>query len=128
MSKNGNGEGYNGKFTAQQFIDAMPGTGGVVSMIADVVGCAWNTAKKYIDEYPTVNRAWLNERGRINDKAKHNIIEAITKEKDLQMSKWWLSVLDDEFKPKQDIKHTGSGEDGAFVYNVISNMETDKLK
>ena len=127
MSTDGNGEGYNGKFTAQQFIDAMPGTGGVVSMIADVVGCAWNTAKKYIDEYPTVNRAWRNERGRINDKAKHNIIKSINKG-DLAMSKWWLSVMDDEFRPKQDIKHTGAGKDGAFVYNITSNMETDKLK
>ena len=126
MSKNGNGDGYNGKFTAQQFIDAMPGTGGVVSMIADAVGCAWNTAKKYIDTYPTVNQAWLNERGRINDKAKHNIISSIN-DGDLQMSKWWLSVLDDEFKPKQDIKHTGSGERGEIIFKNASNIDADKM-
>ena len=124
MAENGNGN--NGKFTAQQFIDAMPGTGGVVSLIAGVVGCAWNTAKKYIDEYPTINRAWQNERSRINDKAKHNIIKSIN-EGDLQMSKWWLSVLDDEFKPKQDIKVGGTGEDGELVIKFESNINPDDV-
>ena len=112
MTKNGNGNGYNGKFTTRQFIDAIPGTGGVVSLIADCVGCAWNTAKKYIDKYPTVNQAWRNERSSINDKAQDNIITAI-KGGDLQMSKWWLSVLDDEFKPKQAVEH--SGQDGGPI-------------
>ncbi len=110
MGKRGNG--YNGKFTTQQFIDAIPGTGGVVSLIADRVGCAWNTAKKYIEKYPTVNRAWHNERSRINDRAQDNIITAI-RNGDLQMSKWWLSVLDDEFKPKQSVEH--SGQDGGPI-------------
>ena len=126
MTKNENGNGYNGKFTAQQFIDAMPGTGGVVSLIAAVVGCAWNTAKKYIDEYPTVNRAWRNERSAINDKAQHNIIKSIN-EGDLQMSKWWLSVLDDEFKPKQAVQHTGTGEDGELVVKFESNIKPDDV-
>ena len=104
---NGNGNGYNGRFTAQQFIDAIPGTGGVISTIAERVGCHWNTAKKYIDAMPTVQTAWQNERNRITDTAKNNIIKAIEDDGDLQMSKWWLSVLDDEFKPKQSVEHRG---------------------
>lgn len=105
MGKNGNG--YNGRYTAQQFIDAIEGTGGVVSLIAKRVGCAWNTAKKHIETMPTVQQAWQNERSRINDLAKDNIIRSIEDDKDLQMSKWWLSVLDDEFKPKQTVEHSG---------------------
>ena len=31
-------------YTAQTFIDAIPGTGGIVSAIARKVGCEWNTA------------------------------------------------------------------------------------
>lgn len=92
------GNGYNGKYTAQQFIDAIPGTGGVVSSIASRVGCAWNTAKKYIDEYATVQQAWQNERNRITDMAKDNLIESL-KRGDLQISKWWVQVMDEEFNP-----------------------------
>lgn len=46
------------QFTAQQFIDAIPGTGGIVSAIARRVGCTWNTAQKYIATYPTVKAAY----------------------------------------------------------------------
>ena len=45
-------------YTAQTFIDAIPGTGGIVSAIARKVGCEWNTARKYIDNYPTVKAAY----------------------------------------------------------------------
>ena len=112
MATNGNGNGYNGKYTAQQFIDAIPGTGGIVSAIADNVGCAWNTAKKYIDEYSTVNQAWQNERNRIKDQARHNVITSIEKG-DLQTSKWFLTLTDREFQPirKQEI----SGPDGGPI-------------
>ena len=99
---NNNGSGYNGKYTAQQFKDAIPGTGGIISAIADNVGCAWNTAKKYIDEYPTVKTAWENERNRIKDRARHNIIRGI-EQGDVHLSKWWLQVMDDEFVPKQKL-------------------------
>lgn len=95
----GRPNGANG-YTAQQFIDAIPGTGGIISAVADKVGCAWHTAKKYIDNYATVNTAWQNERNKITDKAQHNIIKAINGG-DLQMSKWWLQVMDEQFTPTQ---------------------------
>jgi len=103
-----NGDGYNGKYTAQQFIDAIPGTGGVISAIASRVGCAWNTAKKYIDEYVTVKQAWENERHRITDMAQDNIIRSLERG-DLQMSKWWLQVMDNDFNPpeRHEIEHSG---------------------
>ena len=95
------------KYTAAQFIDAIENSGGIISAIADAVGCSWNTAKKYIEEYPTVNAAWQNERHRITDKARHNIIKAITGG-DIQMSKWWLQVMDEEFVPRQRNEITGA--------------------
>ena len=105
MSSNGNG--HNGRYTAQQFIEAIPGTGGVVSTIARAVGCEWHTARKYIDKFLTVHQAWTSERNRITDIAKSNIIAAI-ESKDLQMSKWWLSMMDEEFKPTQRTELTGA--------------------
>ena len=108
MTSNGNGNGYNGKYTAQQFIDAIPNTGGIISAIAANVGCAWNTAKKYIDEYATVRQAWENERHRIKDRAKHNIIREV-ENGDVQTSKWFLTMTDEEFMPTQRQEITGAG-------------------
>ena len=88
------------QFTAKQFIKAIPGTGGIISALADKVGCGWHTAKRYIEDYATVAEAWEAERNKITDKAKHNIIKSI-QIGDLQMSKWWLQVMDDEFVPRE---------------------------
>jgi len=117
----GNGNGYNGRYTAQQFIDAIPGTGGIVSEIAARVGCRWHTAKKYIEEYVTVQEAWEAERNRIGDIAENNIIEAI-KDGDLSMSKWWKQVMDPEFMPKQRQEITGA-DSGPLTFRVVYDDE-----
>lgn len=98
MAENGNG--YNGRFTAQQFKEAIPGTGGIVSALAERLGCAWHTARDGIDRWATVKRAWENERNRISDKAQRNVVKAILDD-DLPTSKWWLQLMDPEFTPKQ---------------------------
>jgi hypothetical protein len=89
-------------YSAAEFIKAIPGTGGIISALADRVGCSWHTAKKYVTEYATVAEAWEAERNKITDKARHNIVKAIG-EGDLQMSKWWLQVMDAEFKDQVDV-------------------------
>jgi hypothetical protein len=102
-------------FTAKQFIDAIPGTGGVVSAIADKVGCARQTAKRYIDDYPTIKAVYDEECNRITDTARSNVHRAITRG-DLQTSKWWLQVKDDEFVPKQKTEYSG---------NIVVNWDDD---
>jgi len=89
------------KYTAEQFIAAIPGTGGVISLIADVVGCSWHTARKYIHEHATVLEAFEAERMSITDRARHNILKAI-EAGDLAMSKWWLQCQDPEFSTKSE--------------------------
>ena len=104
------------RYTAQQFIAAIPGTGGVVTTLAQRVGCNWHTAKKAVTERPTVAEAWEAERNKITDVARHNILKAI-QSGDLQMSKWWLQVMDDEFVPREKREHTG--KDGGPVQTTI---------
>ena len=95
---NGKGGRTNG-FKASEFIKVIPGTGGVISVIADRVGCHWHTAKRYITEYPTVNQAYENEKHKVDDKAVSNIFNAISKN-DLETSKWWVRMkMGDEFHP-----------------------------
>ena len=105
-----------GKYTAGQFIKAIKGSGGVISAIADAVGCKWHTAKRYINDYPTVNLAWVEEKQRITDRARHNIIKAIS-DGDNPMSKWWLQVMDDEFVPRS--KNELTGKDGGPITTIV---------
>jgi hypothetical protein len=96
------------KYTVAQFVKAIPGSGGIITAIADRVGCSWHTVKKYIDRHPTIRTAWENERHKITDKARHNIIKAITEPPgDLPTSKWWVTVMDEDFRPPQKIETTG---------------------
>ena len=119
-----NGKGYNGRFTAQQFIDAMPETGGIVSMLAEKCGCAWHTAKAAIDRWATVKRAWQDERNRITDVAQSNVIDAIVEGKDLATSKWWLQLMDSEFVPKQKADVTSGGKP-ISIREVVVNLSDE---
>jgi hypothetical protein len=94
------------QYTAKRFIAAMPGTGGVISQIARAVGCDWHTAKRYIEEHPTVKLAWEAERNSITDRARWHVLKAI-EEGDLPTCKWWLQVMDEEFTPKASVNTDG---------------------
>ena len=77
------------KYTAQQFINAIPGSGGIVTLISDRIGCSWNTARKYIDTHPSVRAAYNAECDKVLDAAESVILGKI-KEKDEQTAKWYL--------------------------------------
>lgn len=77
-------------FTAKQFVDAIPGTGGIIDTIAKRVGCDWHTAKKYIEGYQTIRDAYDDECERVADMAVTVIIKAI-KEGDTATAKWYLT-------------------------------------
>lgn len=79
------------QFKAQEFIDAIPKTGGIISTIAKKVGCSWHTAKKYIDNYPTVAKAYADECEGVLDAAESVVLEGI-KGKDISVSKWYLTM------------------------------------
>lgn len=113
------------RYTVEQFIKAIPGSGGAITPIAKKVGCDWHTAKKWIEDHPTLKRAFEGERHGITDKARYNVVKAII-EGDLQTSKWWLQVMDDEFIPKQQVQGTGQG--GAIpieIREVVVKMPGD---
>ena len=80
----------NNGYTAQDFIDASPGTGGIVSAIARKVGCNWHTAKKWIDTKPTVAQAYADECESVLDMAESTVLKNI-KGGDSADSKWYLT-------------------------------------
>lgn len=106
MSQNGNG--YNGTYTAQQFIDAIPGTGGIIRSIANKVGCAWHTAKKWIVSKPTVQQAYQDERNKVLDEAEIAVIEAI-RARDMGTVRWYLSTVGKDRGYVERRETTGKG-------------------
>jgi len=94
-------------YTAKQFIDAIPGTGGIVATIADRVGCKWHTAKKYIEEYATVKEVYEDECERIADLATSTVFKAI-RDGDIPTAKWYLTKKrKDEFGDAIDVTSGG---------------------
>ena len=94
-------------YSAKKFIQAIPGSGGVISTIAKRVGCDWHTAKKYVTEYATVKNAYDNECETVDDKAESNIIESIN-DGNIGDSKWWLTrKRRNEFGDNLDITSGG---------------------
>lgn len=91
-----------GEYTAQMFIEAIPGSGGIISVIAAKVGCHWITAKKYITTYPTVKAAYDAECESLIDVAEsivcNNLLFAANQQKvskepvDASDAKWYLTV------------------------------------
>lgn len=106
-------------YTAKQFIDAIPGTGGIISAIASKVGCSWSTAKIFIDEYPTVKVAYEAETESLLDDAEslltNNIKFGLKEQREIEKpvdsadAKWLLSRKGKlrGWADKQEIEHSG---------------------
>ena len=111
MAENGNG---NGRYLAQDFIEAIPGSGGIITTIASRVGCAWHTAKKYIVEYATVKAAYDDECAKVVDKAESVIIKSL-QDDDVQTAKWYLTMKGSDRGYMQTQRQEVSGVDGAAI-------------
>ena len=98
------------QYKAQDFIDAIPGSGGIISTIARRVGCSWHTAQHYINTHPTVQRAYSDECELIADMAESAVIKAI-QTGNVGASKWYLATKGAirGYAQKQDIELTSGG-------------------
>lgn len=115
MAENGNG-----RYTAAQFIDAIPGTGGIITSIAKKVGCTWNTAKKYITNHPTVAQAYSNEENSVLDMAEVEMIKAM-QDGELSALKFYLKTKGKKrgYVERQEV----SGPDATPVQIAVSSPD-----
>ena len=109
------------QYTAQEFIEAIPGSSGIISTIAKRVGCRWQTAQSYINDYPTIKAAFDAERESLLDIAEsvlaNNIKVALLQQQlgkgtvtaDSTDAKWLLSRLGKHrgYAEKQEVEHSG---------------------
>lgn len=65
------------EFTQDQVLQAIKGSGGIVSAVGSKLGCAWHTADKYINKWETTRRAMADEGEKVLDLAENKLIEAI---------------------------------------------------
>lgn len=75
----------------EALLQAIAGSYGIISTIADKLGVNWNTARNYIKSDGDAMALYESERNRILDKAESAVVDALEK-MDLQTAKWILSV------------------------------------
>jgi hypothetical protein len=78
--------------TPEIIIEAIKGSGSIMSTIADRLGISWHAARKYINLYEETKIAYADEEETILDKAESVIFNSIEESKDLQSAKWLLST------------------------------------
>ena len=111
------------KYSAQDFITAIPGTGGIISAIARKVGCDWKTADSWVRDFPTVKRAYDAECEAMLDLAESTVLKNI-KDGDTQDAKWYLTKKGKRRGYGDAVEVTGEGG-GAVTFRVIYERKRD---
>jgi hypothetical protein len=65
------------QYTAKQVIEAIKGTGGIKTVIAQRLGCHRHTVDNYIERYTTVAQAYEDERETVADFAESVVVQNI---------------------------------------------------
>jgi len=98
-------------------LEAIRGTGGIVSQIAKRLSVDWSTARKYINAWDETKKAFEDERETILDMAESTLFKSV-KDGNSQDAKWVLSTLGKNrgFSERQEI--TGANGDN-FINKVV---------
>jgi hypothetical protein len=80
-------------YTIEEFLNAIPGTYGIMNRIAKKIGCNRQTVREYFDKYPEIKEAILSEREGNLDKAEEIIFQDIDNNKNVESAKWLLNKL-----------------------------------
>jgi len=111
------------KRNAAEVIEAIDGTGGIKTTIAQKLGVTRHTVDGYLDRWVTVQQAYRDEVERVGDMAEMTLLKAI-KDGDTGAAKWYLSrVRRGKFAKRQEI--TGSDGGPLVVVNWDGAENTD---
>lgn len=96
-------------FTEEEMLNAIKGSAGIISTIADNLNCQWHSAHKYIQKYESAKQAYEDECERMLDTAESELKKLIEKG-DPQMIRYILSTKGKKrgFSEKQEIEHSGN--------------------
>jgi len=111
-------------YRARDFIAAIPGSAGIISTIAQHVGCAWHTAKKWTDDSPTVRAAYLDECEKVTDMAEGVVLRSI-KKGDVHTAKWYLTMKGRERGYAKTERREVGGLDGEVLKAYVTISPDD---
>jgi len=104
------------KISDKAILDAIKGSGGVISYIAKKLNVGWHTAQRLINRNETIQMAYKDEIETVLDMCESALYSAI-KEGDTGSAKWYLT---------QRAKHRGYGDKleltGEMNTNVTINI------
>ena len=103
---NANGNRYD----MQTVLDAISGSGAIMSTIAKRLNCGWATARSYVQRWEETQQAYEDEEQTILDMAESTLYQAI-RNNDVQAAKWVLSTKGKArgFSEKYEHEVTGAG-------------------
>ena len=115
------------RFTPELVIEAIKGSGAIMSTIARRLSCDWRTADKYCQKWEATRHALANETETILDMAESKLYESI-QGGNTQDAKWLLSTKGKRrgFTERHEV--TGA-DDGPLqvVYKVVhANRDPDQ--
>lgn len=113
------------RYTAQDVIEALRETEGMIYLAAKQLGCSHTTVYNYIKKHPTVKTEFEYQRGELLDLAEQKLKEAIRKG-----SPWALQFAlrllgkDRGYSERQEVALQASG--GINIYLPTKADETEK--
>ncbi len=111
------------EFTAEQVIEAIKGSGGIVTSIARKMGANWHTAERYIKTYPTIGQAYKDECESVLDMCESSLFTNI-KSGDTSDAKWFLSKRGKHRGYGDQVDVTSGGQ--AIIVNISRRENDDK--
>jgi hypothetical protein len=98
------------KYKKLDILQAIKGSGSIVSTIAKRLDCTWDTAKTYINSWPETIKAMKDEEETVLDMAESAVFKSI-QDGNTQDAKWLLSTKGKRrgFSDKQELEISGPG-------------------
>jgi len=97
------------KHNASDVIEAVDGSGGIKTTIAQKLAVHRHTVDNYLERWATVRQAYEDEVERVGDMAEMTLLKAI-KDGDTGAAKWYLSrVRRGKFSERQEITGAEGG-------------------
>lgn len=114
-----------GKVSKKALIQAIKGSGGIVSNVARKLGISWSTAEIHINKYPEAISAFKDEKEAILDMAENELFKKV-KAGSEPMIKYILSTKGKERGYTERTEVTG--KDGAPVSVNLSHLTDEQLE
>lgn len=119
--------GMSKRYTQRQILQAIKGSGAIITTIASRLECAWSTAQAYVLKWETTRRAMTDETELVKDLAESTLITSI-KQGDTTSAKWYLSkkAKDRGYGDELATQQTDStAEDTELTINIIDGVQSE---